>query len=156
MTDRETGLAVTLVIVVVMVIIYKRIQNEMILALKGSHLKRLIAIESMYSQSLREARDQLRILEVKFDQLNGEHDWISSMYQDQMRASQEQDDRISFLETRLREFGQLNSEGSTAPFSAPASQIKFTNPPRRLRAAVGTSSPLAQSPPMQMQENDDE
>ena len=78
------------------------------------------------------------------------------MYQDQMRSNEEQDDRIAYLEKKLKEFGQLNSGGAAPPFSAPASQINFVNPPCRVRTAVEVSSPLSREPMVQVPEAKEE
>jgi hypothetical protein len=85
---------------------------------------------------------------LKFDRLYNEHDYISSMYQEQMRHTQEQEDRIEYLEKKLQEFGR-STPVTRAPFSAPPSQISFSNPPRRQRPdevfyAPSVSSALAQ------------
>ncbi|KAL1800034.1 hypothetical protein ACET3X_000376 [Alternaria dauci] len=67
---------------------------------------------------------------LKFDRLYNEHDYISSMYQEQIQHVREQEDRIRYLETKLREFGQSTPD-TRVPFSAPSSQISFSFPPRR-------------------------
>lgn len=67
------------------------------------------------------------------------------MYQDQLRTNQEQEDRIVFLEVKLKELGQLSPSAATAPFSAPASQISFAKPQRRARGVAKMPSPLSQT-----------
>ncbi|UPX20687.1 Aminopeptidase Y [Ascochyta rabiei] len=152
-TDREAGLLVALSVVVAMVIIHKHlnknavvaylnrhvgeVQNTMLLDLQEFHRKRVATLKINHNQTMREAQDEIRRLHAKFDRLNSEYDWISTMYQDQMRTNQEQEDRIAFLEVKLKEFGQLKSSASSAPFSAPASQINFANPPRRTHRETG-------------------
>lgn len=85
---------------------------------------------------------------LKFDRLYNEHDYISSMYQEQMQYKEEQEDRIRYLEKKLQEFGQSTPMTRT-PFSAPPSQISFSPPPRRQQSNeilryTASASPLGQ------------
>lgn len=66
------------------------------------------------------------------------------MYRDQMRSTHEQEDRIAYLEMKLREFGQFTPSGRI-PFSAPFSQIQFSKPPRRTRFNNVLKSPTVSS-----------
>lgn len=170
-TDREAGLIVAFSVTVALVIVHKHlnktavvgylnhhvgeVHNMMLLDLQELHRKRVGILKANHNQSMREAQDEIRRLHVKFDRLHSEYDWISIMYQDQMRTIQEQEDRIKFLEVKLKEFGQLSPPAAPAPFSAPASQINFANPPRRVRGALRTSSPLSQTPLVQDQEGEE-
>ncbi|XPS77536.1 Aminopeptidase Y [Ascochyta lentis] len=132
------------------------VHNLMLLDLQEFYRKRVATLKADHNQTMREAHDEIRRLHTKFDRVNSEYDWILAVYQDQMRTSQEQEDRITFLEVKLKEFGQLTPSATPAPFSAPASQINFTNPPRRVRGAVRSSSPLSQTPLVQVQETEEE
>ncbi|CAN9087043.1 unnamed protein product [Alternaria alternata] len=85
---------------------------------------------------------------LKFDRLYHEHDYISSMYQEQMQYTEEQEDRNRYLEKKLQEFGQSTPMTRT-PFSAPPSQISFSPPPRRQQSNeilrhTASASPLGQ------------
>lgn len=113
-----------------------------ILNLQKSHRKHMILLKTANSQNMREAQNEIHRMSVKFAGLNGEYDYISTMYHDQTRLNSEQEDRIDYLEERLKEFRQLNSASPTAPFSAPASQVTFADSPRRASDAVTAFSPL--------------
>jgi hypothetical protein len=90
--------------------------------LKTEHLKEIRLLKG----NLNSASD-------KVNRLSQDHDWMSGMYQDQMRLNQEQEDRIKYLERKLQEFGQ-HSPAHIMPFSAPSTTTTFANPPRRVRA----------------------
>lgn len=124
------------------------VQNMTLPDVQENHRKRVATLELTHSQTIREAQDEIRRLRARFDRLDSEYDWISAMYQDQMRTNEEQGDRIAYLEKKLTEFGQLGATAA-APFSAPACQVVFANPPRRVRGAARASSPLAQEPMVQ-------
>ncbi|CAN9085585.1 unnamed protein product [Alternaria sp. RS040] len=86
---------------------------------------------------------------LRFDRLYNEHNYISSMYQEQMQYTEEQEDRIQYLEKKLQEFGQSTPMTRT-PFSAPPSQISFSPPPRRQQSNeilrhTASASPLGQA-----------
>jgi hypothetical protein len=123
-----------------------------ILNLQDAHRKHVITVKSANNQNMREAQNEIRRITLNFDRLNSEYDYISTMYQDQTRLNSEQEDRIDYLEKKLKEFRQPGSAAPIAPFSAPASQIHFVNPPRRVRAAATASSPLSQEPMVQVPE----
>jgi hypothetical protein len=72
----------------------------------------------------------------RFDRLYSELEYMSTMYREQMRNMQEQEDRIRYLEKKLEEFGRTTAIART-PYSAPATQISFMNPPRRQRFSEG-------------------
>lgn len=127
-----------------------------IMDLLETHNKEMEVILATHDLNMRERREAMHRVQTNFDRLNGEYDWISAMYEDQMRASLEREARIEFLEAKLREFGQLAPSTGSVPFSAPASQIRFARPPRRARGAVNASSPLSQSPLVQAQEDEEE
>ncbi|KAJ4371076.1 Aminopeptidase Y [Didymella sp. IMI 355093] len=167
-TDHEASLVVALFAAVSIVAIYKRVSDNKtvahlnrhvddvhtmaILNLQDAHRKHVITVKSANNQNMREAQNEIRRITLNFDRLNSEYDYISTMYQDQTRLNSEQEDRIDYLEKKLKEFRQLSLAAPTAPFSAPASQIHFANPPRRVRTAVTASSPLSQEPMLQVPE----
>lgn len=63
----------------------------------------------------------------KFEQLNIEYDWITTVFNDQL---QELQDRINYLEDQIRENGH-NSETTRYPaWPAPAYPNEFANLPR--------------------------
>lgn len=116
----------------------------------------MILVKSANNQNMREAQTEIHRISVKFDRLNGEYDYISEMYQDQTRLNSAQEDRIDYLEKKLKEFGNANSASPVPPFSAPAGWVTFAQPPRRAHAAVTASSPLSQEPMVQTPEVDEE
>ena len=128
------------------------VRNSTIAGLQETHRKRIVILKNKHNQDMREAQDEIRRLHVRINHINSEHDYICTMYRDQTRCNEEQESRIEYLENKLKEFGRLSKGGAIAPFSAPASQITFANPPRRVNSAVMTSSPLAQSPIFKVQE----
>lgn len=76
---------------------------------------------------------------------------MSDTYQNQMRNMQELEDRIAYLEVKLKESGQL-TPSTRLPFSAPASQISFSHPPRRDRFDSAVKAPAVSSPLKQFEE----
>lgn len=111
--------------------------------LQEAHRKYNILFESANNQNMREARDEIRRLGMNFDRLNDEYDYITSMYQDQMRLNSEQENRIDYLEKKLKDYRNSKSASRTLPFTSPASLVTFARTPRRIRTAVATSSPLS-------------
>jgi hypothetical protein len=124
--------------------------------LQEAHRKRITILKNNHNQDMRETRDEIHRLHAKFNRLNNEHDWICTAYQDQMRSNEEQQGRIVYLEKTLKEFGQLAGSSDQAPFSAPASQITFVNPSCRVHSVVKVSSPLSQTPMVQVQDAEEE
>ena len=112
------------------------VRNVTIADLQEAHRKRIFMLKNNHNQDMQEAWDEIHRLHAKFNRLNSEHDWICTVYQDQMRSIEEQKHRIEYLEKTLKEFGQLAGSRGQAPFSAPASQITFVNPSCRVRNAV--------------------
>ncbi|KAF2125191.1 hypothetical protein P153DRAFT_390040 [Dothidotthia symphoricarpi CBS 119687] len=132
----------------------KRISDSQIIELQEAHRKRIASLKYENQTCQRQLQSSLNRANAKIDRINHEFDWVTDMYQDQMRVAQEQDDRITYLETKLQETGQ-RSPAVHAPFSAPSSQINFANPPRRNRSllAVGNASSIVSSPLAQVPEN---
>lgn len=148
MTDREITLLIA-VFITVLIVLLARLSTNRALAnfltdnVGGVHEKQLRDlteahrrhVASLKHESNREhlrLRSDVNIAALKFDRLYNEHDYISSIYQEQMQHSQEQEDRILYLEKKLQESGQ-STPSTRAPFSAPPSQISFSDPPRRQR-----------------------
>jgi hypothetical protein len=123
--------------------------------LTEAHRRHVASIRHESNRENLRLRSDINNAALRFDRLYNEHDYISSMYREQMRHTQEQEDRIEYLEKKLREFGQ-STPISHAPFSAPPSQITFSNPLRRERPnKVFFSIPVA-SPLTQVAEDEDE
>ncbi|KAH6611834.1 hypothetical protein C7974DRAFT_418747 [Boeremia exigua] len=170
-TDREASLVITLSIVVIMVVFNVRlrqtavldylarnviqVQNMTLLDVQANHRKHIATLKLTHNNAVREANDEIRRLNTRFDRLHAEYDYITIAYQDQMRANDEQGDRIAYLEHRLAEFGQGAGGVVAAPFSAPASQTVFAPPPVRVRGAVRSSSPLSRAPMVQDAEDEE-
>jgi hypothetical protein len=76
----------------------------------------------------------------KVNRLHAEYDYISSMYQEQTRGSQEQDDRINYLENGLQDYSQSTWVTRT-PLSASPSQVNFSTLPHRQRSEDVSRSP---------------
>ncbi|KAF1843259.1 uncharacterized protein K460DRAFT_341182 [Cucurbitaria berberidis CBS 394.84] len=129
------------------------IQDKQIADMKEAHRRRVAALKYEHQMQHHQLQANLNTANVKFDRLYSDHDWISGMYQDQMRSIQEQEHRIAYLEVKLQEFGQ-RTPGAHMPFSAPSSQISFSNPPRRNRSTM--RSPVGPSPLAQVVEVDEE
>ncbi|KAI4697286.1 uncharacterized protein J4E84_000413 [Alternaria hordeiaustralica] len=100
--------------------------------LSEAHRRHVASVKHEGSRETLRLRNDINYAAMKFDRLCNEHDYMSSMYQQQMHHTQEQDDRIEYLEKKLQEFGQ-STPVTRAPFSAPHSQISFSLPPRRQR-----------------------
>ncbi|RYN41967.1 hypothetical protein AA0112_g1641 [Alternaria arborescens] len=163
-TDREIILLVTVFSAVVIGLLARinatrALTNFLTDNLGEVHEKQLRDIDEAHrcyiaSVKLENHREHLRLqgdvnnAALKFDRLYNEHDYISSMYQEQMQYKEEQEDRIRYLEKKLQEFGQSTPMTRT-PFSAPPSQISFSPPPRRQQSNeilryTASASPLGQ------------
>jgi hypothetical protein len=118
------------------------IENRQVADLQEAHRRRILSLKTEHNFDKHQLQGSLNVAIAKFDRLNGEYDWMSDAYQDQIRSLQEQEDRINYLEVKLHELGQT-SPTIRQPFSAPPSQIRFANPPRRQHGA-GAPSPLNQ------------
>lgn len=127
------------------------VRNATIADLHESHRKRIIVLKNNHNQDMREAQGHIAHLRARINGINNEHDYMCTMYRDQMRCNEEQEERIEYLEKKLKEFGQL-SVTAAMPHSAPASQTTFANTPSRVRSTVKPSSPLSQTPMGQVEE----
>ncbi|KAF1940433.1 hypothetical protein EJ02DRAFT_456059 [Clathrospora elynae] len=122
---------------------------------KESHRRHLTTLKQDHHIEVHHLRSSLNTANAKYIRLHSEHDYMSSMYQDQMHATQEQEDRIHYLDKKLQEFGQ-STPVNLAPFSAPPSQVSFSNPPRRRRSHSFSKSPATRSPLSQVVEAEEE
>ncbi|KAH9883154.1 hypothetical protein J1614_000010 [Plenodomus biglobosus] len=102
----------------------------------ASHRRSITALNATHATELNDLRATLQATQSKFDRLNGEYNWMSGMYQDLMRSSQEQEDRIDYFERKLGEIGR-GSPGFQVPISAPSTVTSFEMPPARRSNAVG-------------------
>ena len=124
------------------------VRDKQLADLEEAHRRRVTGLKAEHSKDNIRLRQGLNHANAKFERLYAENEYITSMYQDQMRSAQEQEDRITYLETKLREASQ-STPASFPPFSAPASQLVFTKPPQRKRShsfskPPGSPSPLSQ------------
>lgn len=110
--------------------------------LTEAHCRRITGLKREHDREQLRLMNRLKDADLKFDYLWGEHDQISTLYQEQIRNNQEQEDRIQYLEKKLQEFGQT-APVARAPFSAPPTQITFLSPPRRNRFKEGLKTPLS-------------
>jgi hypothetical protein len=101
--------------------------------LTEAHRRHIASVKHENNRENLRLRGEINNAALKFDRLYNEHDYISSMYQEQMHHTQEREYRIEYLEKKLQEFGQ-STPVTRAPFSAPPSQISFSIPPRRKRS----------------------
>ncbi|CAO2652722.1 Nn.00g021330.m01.CDS01 [Neocucurbitaria sp. VM-36] len=131
------------------------VQDKQLADVKEAHRRRIAALKYDHQTQLHQLQGSLNTANAKFDRLHHDYDWMSGMYQDQMRSTQEQEDRITYLEVKLREFGQL-TPGARLPYSAPPGQINFSNPPRRDRTDSAMKSPAASSPLKQVVEAEED
>ncbi|KAJ4362925.1 Aminopeptidase Y [Neocucurbitaria cava] len=131
------------------------VQNKQLEDLKEAHGRRIAALTYEHQVRINQLEASLHAADDKFDRLYHDYEWMNGMYQEQMRNTQEQEDRIAYLETKLQEFGQL-TPGARVPFSAPPSRIHFTYPPRRARNDSAMRSAAASSPLNQVVEAEDE
>lgn len=123
--------------------------------LTEAHRRHIASLKHESNREHLRLRSDVNIAALKFDRLYNEHDYISSMYQEQMQHSQEQEDRIQYLEKKLQEFGQ-STPATRAPFSAPPSQIRFSDPPRRQRPNDDFRFTTSAAPLTQVVETEDE
>ncbi|KAF1913384.1 hypothetical protein BDU57DRAFT_542012 [Ampelomyces quisqualis] len=121
------------------------IEKNQIMDLQESHRRRILSLKTEHVNEVRQLQSAVLTASAKFDRVNTEYNWMSDAYQDQMRTIQEQQDRIDYIENKLREFGQTTPT-TQQPFSAPATQIAFAAPPRRQFFDFGTPGlrPLSQ------------
>ncbi|KAI8938508.1 hypothetical protein NX059_004396 [Plenodomus lindquistii] len=107
---------------------------------QSSHRRRVAALTSAHATELNDLRMTLQAANAKFDRMHGDYEWLSSMYQDQMRGSQEQDDRMQYLERKLAEMGGA-TPGLAMPLSAPSTMTSFEVLPKT-KMGVKTASSL--------------
>jgi hypothetical protein len=125
-----------------------QVHEKQLADLKEAHRRHIAQLKNEHNVEAFRQHRELDSINARFNHLYAENDYMTSMYQDQMCSAQEQEDRIAYLETKLREAGQ-STPARLVPFSAPASQINFANPPQRKRShsfskPPGSPSPLCQ------------
>lgn len=120
-----------------------------------AHRRRIAALKHEHRVELSQLQSILHVANGKLERLNYEYEWMTGMYQDQMHNIQEQDDRVAYLETKLKEFGQHTST-LRAPFSAPAAKTTFSMPPRRGQVGPSNTSPNISCPLSQVMETQGE
>jgi hypothetical protein len=107
-------------------------------ALQESQRRQLLELKHGYNSAEVHLQNQLQAAAGRFLRLHADYDCITILYQDQGYLVQEYEDRIAYLERKLHESGQ-NTPTARQPYSAPASQVNFKAPPRRLRALSNVS-----------------
>lgn len=121
------------------------IESRQLGDLEEAHRRRILSLKSWHQSELHHLQGLLHTQNARYMRLEGEYDFVTTAYQEQMRACQEQEDRIDYLQRKLTETG-LTSPSTRQPYSAPSSQIQFAKPPKRARGGVaaGLPSPLSQ------------
>lgn len=121
------------------------VQEKQIQDLAEVHRRHTVALKSEHNREHARLLKQLNDANARFDRMYSEHEYMSTMYQEQVRSMQEQEDRLRYLEKRLQEFGQM-TDTTRVPFSAPPTQISFMNPPRHQWFNEGHRWPGSTSP----------
>jgi hypothetical protein len=116
------------------------VHEKQLADVKEAHRRNVTQIKTERDVEFFRQHRELETMNSKFSFLYAQHDYINSMYQDQMRTAQEQEDRITYLETKLREAGQ-STPFRVMPFSAPAFQTVFAPPPQRNRSHPFSNQP---------------
>ncbi|OAL03278.1 hypothetical protein IQ06DRAFT_374456 [Phaeosphaeriaceae sp. SRC1lsM3a] len=121
------------------------IESRQLGDLQEAHRRRILLLKAEHKSELHHLQGIIHGTNSRYDRLEAEYDWVTTAYRDQMRTMQEQEDRINYLEHKLREASQA-SPTIRQPYSAPSSQIQFAKPPRCSRGSVaaGAPSPLSQ------------
>jgi hypothetical protein len=126
------------------------VQDKQVADINEAHRRHIATLKYDHQTLVHELQGSLNTANVKFNRIYHDHDWMSGMYQEQFRLNQEQEDRITYLEGKLKEFGQLTPDLRT-PFSAPATRIHFSVPPRRDHGGSPTSSSAMPNPLSQVE-----
>lgn len=113
------------------------IENKQIADLQALHRKYITQLKLAQNTQTQQLRQDLSDAQSDVERRDLENEWMTATYQDNMRLVQEQEDRIVYLEAKLQEYGQV-TPATHQPYSAPASQIQFENPPRRGMRVGGT------------------
>ncbi|KAL6711751.1 Aminopeptidase Y [Coniothyrium glycines] len=127
------------------------VHEKQIEDLREAHRRHVAALKYEHQTLIRELQSSLDAANAKFDRVHRDYDWMSGMYQDKIRSAQEQEDRITYLEGKLQEFGQL-TPAMHVPFSAPPSKVTFSVPPRRRLPEPWKWAPHCPSPLSQVVE----
>tara|TARA_R110002003_G_scaffold193_2_gene14918 strand:+ start:26664 stop:27152 length:489 start_codon:yes stop_codon:yes gene_type:complete len=108
------------------------VEKKQFADVKDAHRRHITALKTEYSTELHRVQGNLHVANAKWDRLNTNYNWICTDYEEQMRVNQEQEDRIQYLEDERKQNG-LSTPKTRLPFSAPASQIEFSDPTLRSR-----------------------
>ncbi|KAH7062921.1 hypothetical protein BKA63DRAFT_572930 [Paraphoma chrysanthemicola] len=108
------------------------VEKQQCADLQDAHRRHVNMLNSEHSVELRRVRGTLNAAHGQVTRINNEYDWVCTEYQEQLRVNQELQDRIKYLED-LRKQNGLSSPPPPFPYSAPASQIKFSDPKVRAR-----------------------
>ena len=131
------------------------VHDKQLTDLAEAHGRRITALKREHDREQLRLTNRIKDADLKFDCLWGEHEYMSTLYQEKMRNNHEHEDRIQYLEKKLQEFGQ-STHTARAPFSAPPTQISFLSPPRRHRFKDGFGSSVLKTPLSSVIEVDDE
>ena len=113
--------------------------------MKRLYRQRINSLNMENSNLKKKFQVELANADGKFEDLSREYDWLANKYMDAMHLTEEQGDRIAYLEGKLQEFGQLTS-GARPPFSAPSSKIAFSEPPSRKEGPPSPNASMPESP----------
>jgi len=116
------------------------IMDKQLADLKEAHRKRISSLKDEFAQLSQSMQRTINRLQHDYRRLNIEYDFMIDTYQDTQRTIQELEDRIVYLEG-LR---SRNTATERTPFSAPASRVQFSDPPRR--GPAGSRGPATPSP----------
>ncbi|KAH7071010.1 hypothetical protein FB567DRAFT_598268 [Paraphoma chrysanthemicola] len=108
------------------------VEKQQFADLQEAHRRQVNMLKSEHSVELRHLRGNLNDAHGEVTRINDQYDWVCAEYQEQLRVNQEQQDRIKYLED-LRKQNGVSSPLPQLPYSAPASQIKFSDPTVRAR-----------------------
>jgi hypothetical protein len=108
------------------------VEKKQFADIKDAHRYHITALKTEYNTQLHRVQGSLHIANGKVDRLSTNYDWICTAHDEQMRVNQEQQDRIQYLEDERKQNG-LSTPKTRLPFSAPASQIEFSDPTLRSR-----------------------
>jgi hypothetical protein len=113
------------------------VEKAQLADVKDAHRRQIIALKAEQNTQIHRIQGTLHVANGKVDRLTTEYDWICAAHDEQMRVNQEQQDRIRYLEDERKQNG-FSTPKMRLPFSAPASQIEFSDP--KLRARLGPVS----------------
>jgi hypothetical protein len=154
-TDREfLAVCHAYFISVMTICLVQSMKGDAVQFFKGNKAPRLREMERLHSHQLMaltwthyndvlQLQAKINTADNKYIRLSTDYDWLSTKYEDQTHLVQELEDRVAYLEGKLHEAGQTTPT-TRQPYSAPPTQMEFTNPPHRSRASTIVSpSPLS-------------